>query len=370
MQKGLTMKTLLLGAIIICFFAGLHSMPTHSTTKDDNNWWNTPYPSQFDSAQLRKQLDFISVKGNQLVDESGKPFIFRGVSVADPDKLLREGQWSEAMFKEIKAWGANIVRLPIHPVSWQGHGKDAYFALIDQAIIWANAHDMYIIIDWHSIGNLPVELFQHSMYDTTVKETRTFWKDVAFRYAGVSTVAVYELFNEPTDQGGRAGQANWAEWKALNEDLIDIVYAHDKKVIPLVAGYNWAYDLRPIKAKPIAREGIAYTAHPYPQKAKPQIATKENFFSMWDEVWGFAAKDYPIIATELGWVNANGKGAHIPVINDGSYGPQIIEFMHDRNISWVAWVFDPDWSPTMISDWDYTPTQQGAFFKEEMQKHQ
>jgi hypothetical protein len=30
---------------------------------------------------------------------------------------------------------------------------------------------MYIIIDWHSIGYLPVELFQHSMYDTTMKET-------------------------------------------------------------------------------------------------------------------------------------------------------------------------------------------------------
>jgi endoglucanase len=67
--------------------------------------------------------------------------------------------------------GANIVRLPIHPVSWQGHGKEQYFKLIDQAIIWANAQEMYIIIDWHSIGYLPVELFQHSMYDKTMKET-------------------------------------------------------------------------------------------------------------------------------------------------------------------------------------------------------
>jgi endoglucanase len=100
------------------------------------------------------------------------------------------------------------------------------------------------------------------------------------------------------------------------------------------------------------------------------VKSKENYFALWDQLWGFTAKDYPIIATELGWVKSDGKGAHIPVINNGSYGPQIIEFMQHRNISWVAWVFDPDWSPTMISDWSFTPTQQGAFFKEEMLKHQ
>ena len=363
------MKTTISTAIIIFVFFSLQSLAVEPTSNKDKSWWNSPYPSQFDNTQLSKELDFISVQGNKLVDESGKQVIFRGVNIADPDKLLREGQWSENLFKEIKAWGANIVRLPIHPVSWQGHGKEAYFKLIDQSIIWANTQDMYIIIDWHSIGYLPVELFQHPMYDTTMKETRTFWKDIAFRYTGVSTVAVYELFNEPTVQGGRAGKANWLEWKALNEELIDIIYAHDKKVVPLVAGFNWAYDLRPIQQNPINRKGVAYTAHPYPQKAKPAIKSKENYFKLWDDVWGFAAKDYPIIATELGWVNADGKGAHIPVINDGSYGPHIIEFMQGRNISWVAWVFDPDWSPTMISDWDFTPTQQGAFFKKEMQKH-
>jgi len=40
--------------------------------------------------------------------------------------------------------------------------------------------------------------------------------------------------------------------------------------------------------------------------------------------------------------------------------------MEPRGISWTAWVFDPEWSPTMISDWDFTPTEQGAFFKDVM----
>ena len=118
---------------------------------------------------------------------------------------------------------------------------------------------------------------------------------------------------------------------------------------------------------PIDRPGIAYTSHPYPQKEQPEPASKENFFALWEEKWGFASKQYPMICTELGWVRPDGYGAHIPVMNDGSYGPRIIEFMESRGISWTAWVFDPHWSPTLITDWDFTPSEQGAFFKQVMQ---
>lgn len=338
-----------------------------SSLIDTKEWWNANYPNQFNPDLLATEQAFISVKGNRLVLPSGKPFTLKGVNIADPDKLLKQNQWKESLFKELQDWGVNTVRLPIHPVSWQQRGKREYLKIIDQAVIWANKYKMYLIIDWHSIGYLPAGLFQHDMYHTNMQETAQFWKAISFRYQNIPTIAVYELFNEPTDQGGRAGKASWTEWKAVNESLIDIIYAHDTSVIPLVAGFNWAYDLRPIEKAPIDREGIAYAVHPYPQKAKPNVPTKENFFKLWQDVWGFAADKYPLIATELGWVNADGYGAHIPVINDGSYGPHIIEFLSKRNVSWTAWVFDPDWSPTMISDWNFTPTQQGAFFKKVMQ---
>lgn len=354
--------TLLLFSALL-FFTSL----AQAEVKKDGSWWNTPYPSTFDKSLLSRQQDFILVKGNKLVTSSGKDILLKGMNIADPDKLVRQNQWNKALFQEVKNWGANSIRLPIHPISWKGLGKSEYFKLIDQAVVWANELDIYLIIDWHSIGYLPDGLFQHVIYETNEQETRQFWKDVAFRYQGISTIAVYELFNEPTDQGGRAGNADWMEWKRFNEDLIDIIYAHDKQVIPLVAGFNWAYDLRPVKDNPIERPGVAYAVHPYPQKAKPQIKTKENFFKMWEEVWGFLAKDYPLMATELGWVQADGYGAHIPVIDDGSYGPRIIEFMDQRNMSWTGWVFDPEWSPTMIKDWSFEPTEQGAFFKKVLQ---
>ncbi len=350
------MKTLILTTLLI--FCGSTVAATPAA-----EWWNVAYPEQFDKTQLRPQ-SVIRVDKNKFVSDDGTTFLFRGVNIADPDKLVKQGQWRETLFTELASnWGVNTIRLPIHPVAWRERGKDAYFELIDQAVVWANRAGVYLIIDWHSIGYLPTEQYQHSMYDTTIKETRDFWRSVAFRYQDVPTVAVYELFNEPTDQGGTLGQADWKEWKALNEDLIDMIRAQDTSVIPLVAGFNWAYDLMPVKREPVNRPGIAYAVHPYPQKAKPEVPSKENFFALWEKSWGFVARKYPMIATELGWVQADGKGAHIPVINDGSYGPQIVEFMQARGISWTAWVFDPDWSPTMIHDWSFKPTEQGAFFK-------
>lgn len=348
--------TLLLGAAV-------HASEPNSSSSE---WWNRPYPTAFDKTRLTAQ-PFIKVSGNQFVDENNNVVVFKGVNIADPDKLAKQGQWKKALFEELRHnWGVNLIRLPIHPVAWRERGKAGYFELLDQAVTWANSLGVYLVIDWHSIGYLPTEQYQHPMYDTTKKETRDFWRSVTFRYKDVPTTAVYELFNEPTTMGNALGQRNWQEWKELNESLIDMIYAQDKSVIPLVAGFNWAYDLTYIKDAPIDREGIAYAVHPYPQKAKPKEKTDANFFQLWEETWGFAAAKYPMIATEIGWVQPNGYGAHVPVKDDGSYGPRIVKFLADRGISWTAWCFDPEWSPTMIEDWSFKPTEQGAFFKNAM----
>lgn len=329
-------------------------------------WWELSQPQAFDKTRLQKQ-DTIKVEGNRFVDPSGNTFLFKGMNIASPDKLLLQGQWKKALFEELSDWGVNTIRIPIHPIGWREASKIEYIKLIDQAVLWANQLNLYLIIDWHSIGYLPDELFQHPMYATTEGETLQFWQLIANRYRDVPTIAVYELFNEPTDIGGKAGTADWSEWKAFNEKVIDVIYAHDKNVIPLVAGFNWAYELLEVLDEPIARDGVAYVSHPYPQKEQVSHRNKESLYPLWDEKFGHVAKVYPIIATELGWVQADGYGAHIPVIDDGSYGPLIIDYMHERGISWTGWVFDPEWSPTMINNWDYAPSEQGAFFKSVLQ---
>ena len=307
-------------------------------------------------------LPFIRVEGNRFVDEEGAPVVLRGVSFSDPDRLEQHEHWNRAYFEAAKSWGANVVRFPVHPRAWRARGEQAYLELLDQGIAWAAELKLYVIIDWHSIGNLRTELFQHPMYNTTMTETLRFWKTIAARYEGNPVVAFYEVFNEPTRYNGTLGRMSWEQYKSLIEEIIYVIYAHDRSVIPLVGGFDWAYDLSYVRDSPIAFPGIAYVAHPYPQKRTPPWEEK------WEEDFGFVADTYPVFATEFGFMSAEGRGAHVPVIGDETYGEAIIGFFEKKGISWTAWVFDPVWSPQLIENWDFEPTRQGRFFQNKMKQ--
>ncbi|HYK91124.1 MAG TPA: hypothetical protein VE398_20295 [Acidobacteriota bacterium] len=49
-----------------------------------------------------------------------------------------------------------------------------------------------------------------------------------------------------------------------------------------------------------------------------------------------------------------------------AYGPSIIKYLEGKGISWAVWCFDPEWGPTLIRDWQYTPTPAGEFAKQVM----
>lgn len=313
---------------------------------------------------ITKQLPKISVKGNSFVGAKGDMVVFRGLNSSDPDKLEKEGQWGIRYFEEMKNWGATIVRFPVHPKAWRERGKEGYIKLLDEGIVYATKVGLHVIIDWHSIGNLKEEKFFMPMYETSMEETEDFWRTMAHEYKDNTTVAFFELFNEPTLYNGNLGEATWEEWKGINEHLIAIIRENGCTTIPLVAGFNWGYDLSPLKEFPIDAEGIGYVAHPYPQKRE------KPWESQWTEDWGFASEKYPIILTEMGFCGPDDEGAHIPVISDESYGDAITAYADARGISYVVWVFDPNWSPMLFLDWEeFTPSRQGEYFKNALQAY-
>ena len=311
----------------------------------------------FYSKSQTPELSKINVKANNFVTADGKIFIFRGLNTSDPDNLLRLGHWNKAYFEEMKAWGTNIVRFPIHPTAWRKQGKKEYLKMLDEGVQWAKELGIYVIIDWHSIGNLRTEMYQSDMYETTQKESFEFWRTMANHFKGNTTVAFFELFNEPTIYNGQLGTCSWADWKSLMEETIGIIRANGGTAIPLVAGFNWAYDLTQVATDPIKAEGIGYVSHPYPMKrSKP-------WEEQWTKDWGFVKDKYPLILTEIGFSGAEEQGAHVPVISDESYGDAITKYCDARGISWVVWVFDAQWAPCLFSDWNYTPTRHGKYFK-------
>lgn len=305
-------------------------------------------------------MEQIIVSNNVFLNESGDTMIFHGLNASDPDNLEKIGQWKQSYFDEMKKWGANMVRFPIHPKAWRERGVLAYLELLDKGISMAEKAGLYVIIDWHSIGNIKTELFLNDNYFTTKTETFRFWKIMAEKYGQKSSVAFFELFNEPTTNEERFGTISWQEWKEFNEEIIRIIRANGAKNIPLVAGFNWAYDLTEIENHSIEADGVAYVSHPYPQKREKPWEEK------WEEDWGFLSEKYPLVLTEIGFCEPGTKGAHIPVMDDGSYVDAITNYSAMKGISYVVWVFDTDWSPMLIEDWNYNPTKAGALWKSKM----
>jgi endoglucanase len=309
-----------------------------------------------------KSLSALTVKGKDIINSEGQVTRLEGVSFSDPDKLEKDGHWNLAYFKEASDWGCNVVRFAIHPRAWRERGEETYLALLDQGVQWATETGMYVIMDWHSIGNLKDDKYFQEMYNTSWDETVAFWKAIANRYKGNTTAALYELFNEPTDYNGTLGELSWSTWKPLVEKLIDEINAIDDQKIILVAGMNWGYLLDEVLDNPVDRPNVAYVTHPYPQKRD------QPWEPQWENDWGKVADRYPIVATEFGFVGKGERGEHIPCIGDETYGEAIIGFFDQKGISYTVWVFDPHWSPALLEDYNFVPTRQGRFFKSVLQR--
>lgn len=343
---------------LIIFFAGsqIESLSQESTNPDQKSWWESgSWQRPVENPDL-KILPLIKVSGNKFVSETGDTLLLRGLSISDPDKLLGQGHWNKKHFEKVKEMGTVLVRIPIHPVAWRERTPDKYLELLDQAAAWCTELGMYIIIDWHSIGNLGMELFQNPMYNTSKQETYEFWRTIATHFRGHNTVAFYEIFNEPTLYRGQLGHMSWAEWKEINEKIIYLIRSYDAEPIPLVAGLDWAYDLTPLHTDPINASGIGYTTHPYEHKRT------EPWEPKWEENFGFAAQKYPIMATEFGFGIWPGRE-----FTEDHYAYHIVNYLEEKGISWICWVFDAEWGPRMLESWDtYELNVSGEFFKKAM----
>lgn len=308
-------------------------------------------------ACTQQKVARVHVEGNKFIDPQGNEIVFRGLCCSDPVKLERDGHWNEEYFAKAAEWGANVVRFAVHPENINSFGWEETFALMDKGVEWAKKYSLYIIMDWHSIGNLKDEKFTSDMYVTTMEETLEFWRTVATRYKDEPQIALYELFNEPTVTAEGIGTCTWEEWKTIQESVIDAIREINPEACCICAGFNWAYDLTSVATAPIARENIAYVSHPYPMKRN------QPWEEQWEADWGYVADTCPVICTEIGYCLPEEPGAHIPVMDDGSYGPAITGYLEQKGISFTVWCFDPQWAPMLIEDWTFTPTTQGKFFK-------
>jgi len=84
------------------------------------------------------------VVGNEIQNKDGEIVVLRGVSIADPAILHYERHWTARDYEVLaKEWGAEIIRVPIHPSTWE-HDPDYAEKYLDPIVEWGESFGLYI----------------------------------------------------------------------------------------------------------------------------------------------------------------------------------------------------------------------------------
>lgn len=165
----------------------------------------------------------VHVKGNRLVDGSGRAIRLLGVDVDGTESAcVNSGHVAYAPItkheaKTIAHWGANAVRVPLNEDCWLGvnglpadYSSARYRAEIARWVSDLNAAGLVAVLDlhWSAPGPLPATK-QWPMADET--HSVKFWHEVATKFRSRPGV-VFDLFNEPALGRRIPTQADWTCW--------------------------------------------------------------------------------------------------------------------------------------------------------------
>lgn len=293
----------------------------------------------------------LHVNGNQLVDPAGNPVILKGVMIPDPYRLAREGRFKQSLIDEIRAAGANVVRVPVHPENWQ-HDPDYLWRYLDPLVTWAGDAGMYVIIDLHFIGNIATGAGdQMPDLDQPARVfAEQFWGSVA-PYFSAAPHVLFELYNEPANISA-------AKWRESSAELVSLIRSLGVSQPLLVGGVEYARDLSWVLANPLDDPNLVYTAHIYPAHSK----------SRWDHWFGEVAQYYPVLITEWGFFDArelDGPGYLAGSVEN--YGEPFLAYLEEHGIGWVACWYDDAWLPPMFLDGLEEKTVYGQWLLEKLQ---
>ena len=231
----------------------------------------------------------LQVKGSQIVNENGKPFVIKGVSTHGLSWYPQYVQ--KKSFQSLKKRDVNTIRLAMYTEEYNGYcnsGKENQKnleALVDKGVKAATSLGMYVIIDWHilSDGN-PL---------THKKEAKVFFKKIAKKYKNHNNV-LFEICNEPN-----GGDGTWKNIRSYANTIINTIRSVNKKAIIIVGTPTWSQDVDQAAANPLKGRNIAYAFHFYASTHKQDLRNKlENAVK----------QGLPVIVTEFGLSEASGNG--------------------------------------------------------------
>ena len=287
----------------------------------------------------------LHTQGNQLVNEKREIVRLRGVMVPDPYRLGEEGRFKKELIADIRATGANVIRVPAHPEFWQ-RDEDYLWRYLDPLVSWAGDAGMYVIIDLHFIGNIATGEGDQ-MPDLKIPAAEfadQFWSQVAPYFSNAPHV-LFEIYNEPSD-------ITIADWVDSSIHLVKLIRSLGVTQTLIVGGVEYSKDLSWVLETPLEYDNLAYASHIYPSHSE----------SLWGHWFGEVAALYPVLITEWGFLDAaTVEGPDYLAGSRQSYGDPLLAYLDELGIGWAACWYDDEWLPPMFAPGRESMTEYGQW---------
>lgn len=254
----------------------------------------------------------LSVSGTDLVDQNGDKYQLKGVSTHGiawfPEYVNKDAIQT---FRD--DWGANLIRIAMYSDENMGYcsgGDQAKLkGLVDTGVQAAAELGMYVIVDWHVLGDQNPQVHK--------EEAKAFFDEVTKKYANYGNV-IYEICNEPN------GGTTWADVKSYAEEVIPVIRANAPDAIIIIGTPNWSQDVDLAAADPVkGYDNLMYAIHFYAATHTDWLRTKAT---------NAMSSGLPIFVSEFSICDASGNGAI-----DYGQADQWFDLINQYNLSYAAW---------------------------------
>ncbi|MBN2097006.1 MAG: cellulase family glycosylhydrolase [Candidatus Omnitrophica bacterium] len=297
---------------------------------------------------MKERLSWLKAQGRYIVDETGKKIFLRGVNLGgwlmmegyilhgrnfpaqqfkrqfarvNGKKQLENFKYqyrknfiTEQDIQRIKGLGANCLRVPFNYRLIQ---KDQAWHYLDNLISWCRKAGIWCILDlhaapgaqncdWHSDSD------GRALFWREQKNQKLFlnlWRRIARRYQNESTIAGYDVINEPVPEQARVLPKLYAQ-------VIQEIRKVDNRHIIFLEAHNYGQELKVLGPPAKNEKNIVYSIHVYqpinftfnfqPQLRYPGIIDgrvwdKRQFFNYLKAYQALAEKwQLPIYVGEFG----------------------------------------------------------------------